>query len=863
MLEGASLALVAQLNFGAGLSAAAQEADRSQEPVTARPGESAPDAGITVDDASRIVVIGNRAIVAALADVEVEQTYDSDRIRAYAVNSVQELLDIVANENGEPAPSVLVNGRPVSDIGDIADLPAEAVRRVEVLPQGTAARIGGAVGQRALNVVLVQSLTSLTVTASRQLTTEPGWSNTRGEATATLIRGQDRLNLTARNWRNTALLESERGLLGGNDFGSYSPIGNILPSSGTEVDAMLSQLLGQKATSVALSEGMTNPSLQALLAGANRINPSQAQSYRTLRGAGENTEVSLAGAKKVNDWLTATFNGRLGWNDTSGLNGLPSGRFLVSAGNAFSPFSGPVLLAQSDPTRPLENRSHVESRSASLTLNANFGAWRSTLLARYDRRAYESTFDRLDPASSGLVLLAPSDNPFAGNLAARLGILQASSSGHNLTKEVNEELEGPLFSLPAGSVRLLLTASAVWTSFGATYSTTGDVRAASRVEALQRGRLTIPLTSATGPGNIGIGAMEVTGEIGWLRVGGGPDLRQHAVSFNWWLDPDIRLTASTSRQGRAVALELVSAPSTTFDNVRYFDPLTGEEAFVTTISGGSSGLKSEMTRTDKLSLWTRLVPRLGLQLTTDYVVTRVSNRSGSLPPPSAAVVAAFPDRFVRDGSGRLVLVDNRTVNFDSQRNRELRFALVMAAPLGARPGPRPAAAIGSPPRSPVRSGPPLMLTANLNYNLMLSSRTTIRAGLPEVNLLDGGAIGLAGGLARHNVNASAALSQGGTGMRLTGTLQGPSALKSGTLAAPEQYTFGSLFKLGASIFIDLRDAAPRSRLARDTRVTLSYDNIFNARQSVGSLSGNIPTYFQPRYRDPLGRTVSLELRKVF
>ena len=40
-------------------------------------------------------------------------------------------------------------------------------------------------------------------------------------------------------------------------------------------------------------------------------------------------------------------------------------------------------------------------------------------------------------------------------------------------------------------------------------------------------------------------------------------------------------------------------------------------------------------------------------------------------------------------------------------------------------------------------------------------------------------------------------------------------------------------------------------------------NAFNTRQRVTAASGDLPLGFQPAYRDPIGRTVMAELRKVF
>ena len=50
---------------------------------------------------------------------------------------------------------------------------------------------------------------------------------------------------------------------------------------------------------------------------------------------------------------------------------------------------------------------------------------------------------------------------------------------------------------------------------------------------------------------------------------------------------------------------------------------------------------------------------------------------------------------------------------------------------------------------------------------------------------------------------------------------------------------------------------------RGMRVSLSIDNLFDARQQVRDRLGATPLSYQPGYLDPLGRSVRLTLRKLF
>lgn len=50
---------------------------------------------------------------------------------------------------------------------------------------------------------------------------------------------------------------------------------------------------------------------------------------------------------------------------------------------------------------------------------------------------------------------------------------------------------------------------------------------------------------------------------------------------------------------------------------------------------------------------------------------------------------------------------------------------------------------------------------------------------------------------------------------------------------------------------------------KDTRLSLSVTNLTDQRQRVADLAGATPLSYQAAYRDPVGRTIGIELRKVF
>jgi hypothetical protein len=262
-----------------------------------------------------------------------------------------------------------------------------------------------------------------------------------------------------------------------------------------------------------------------------------------------------------------------------------------------------------------------------------------------------------------------------------------------------------------------------------------------------------------------------------------------------------------------------------------------------------------------VSALVRLVPRLGLQLNAEYTDTNVRHFVSSLPEASAAVMLAFPDRFIRDPDGVLTTIDLRPVNFDSHREKRLRYGLSLATTIGATP-PTPARTSGAS-RRPAPRAPATRIQLTVNHTVVFSDRIVIRSGLDPVNLLEGGAIGIAAGRVRHQLDGTASITRGGLGARLGVTWRGRSTLETRIGGQTEELRFSPLFIVNLRAFTDAERLFGRSAWTRNMRLSLNVFNLTNDRQKVRDSFGNTPLQYQPGYRDPLGRTVEIEIRKVF
>ncbi|WP_163277823.1 hypothetical protein, partial [Klebsiella aerogenes] len=72
-----------------------------------------------------------------------------------------------------------------------------------------------------------------------------------------------------------------------------------------------------------------------------------------------------------------------------------------------------------------------------------------------------------------------------------------------------------------------------------------------------------------------------------------------------------------------------------------------------------------------------------LGIVVNYTNTRYRNAIQTFPGASEEIEAAFPDRFVRDGAGRLLSIDSRPVNYDRTAHSELRWGFNLFIPIAS------------------------------------------------------------------------------------------------------------------------------------------------------------------------------------
>jgi hypothetical protein len=761
---------------------------------------------------SQILVLGDRSIVEALRGVGIEREYGEREVGEYGASTVGEFVDEVRSELGDDEVIFLVDGEPVTGIDDVADFPAEAVERLEVLPAGSGQLIGREPNRRVYNVVLKNQLRSATLDSGYELATEGEWSEIRAETILSRIAGRERMNLTLRVRDSDALTEADRGIV-------------------------------QPAPAL-----VTRP--------ADYYEPVDGGSFRTLRGAARNYEASFIGGSPLADGLSTSYSfvGRVSRDRT--LVGLPYSLFRLPGSSPFSPTGSDqtLVLFGSD---PLGNQSERKLFNGNTTINATRGSWVGALTGQFSLsdRSYEN--ERAD--RFGLTQPVPvpaSRNPFTDPLDD----LFASNLFAGRTKDrswlVRLNVGGPLVALPAGSLRIR---SAVQRN-GDRSRTLADTLTGTEVRRYGRattrfdGGVDIPLASRRQGFLPALGELSLSFDKGYDAVDNLPNLERSAISTLWQPTERVSISGSISKTEELPQIELLADPVIVYDNVRILDFLTGETVDVTAITGGNPGLAPLSKTARRASVSAAVWQKYNLQLNLDYESTTLRHFVGAVPASSSAVFLAFPERFQRDAEGRLVLIDTRAVNFDRQKREELRYGLNFTLPVGP-------SVVGGPGAGPSAARTRLLVHASHTY--ALRNDIVYRPGLPVVDLLRGGAVGFGITQPRHFMSGSVALSGPGYGVRLNGVYRSASTLQSGSLAAPDELRFASLFTANLRTFADLEPLLPGSRLFKQTRVSFGLNNLANRRQRVTDANGVVPLRFQPAYRDAVGRTVELELRKVF
>lgn len=173
-----------------------------------------------------------------------------------------------------------------------------------------------------------------------------------------------------------------------------------------------------------------------------------------------------------------------------------------------------------------------------------------------------------------------------------------------------------------------------------------------------------------------------------------------------------------------------------------------------------------------------------------------------------------------------------------------------------------------------RGGPPRgfldgRLQLALFHTVTFRNEIGIRPGLPVLDLLNGSAVGSSGGAPRHQVEMRLGAGRRGLGARVSLNWQSATSVlvdPTGATQSPDDLYFSGRTTANLRLFVDLGqrpEIVTKIPFLRGSRISLNFDNVLNDRINVRNRLGAEPLGFQRDQLDPLGRTVSLSLRKLF
>jgi len=172
-----------------------------------------------VDESVDVITVQGQQIRGqSFGNVEPELTLTEADIASYGASSIGELLSILAAETssgrgrGSERPVVLINGRRVSGFREIGRYPAEAVARVEVLPEEVSLKYGFAANQRVINFILKDNTTVIALEASTGAPTRGGSTFAEASLQALVVDGNKRRSVDGEYRDDPAIFESERSL---------------------------------------------------------------------------------------------------------------------------------------------------------------------------------------------------------------------------------------------------------------------------------------------------------------------------------------------------------------------------------------------------------------------------------------------------------------------------------------------------------------------------------------------------------------------------------------------------------------------------------------------------------------------------
>jgi iron complex outermembrane recepter protein len=792
------------------------------EEQPALPSSGATDEEIVIDEAdtNEIVVIAARLVGSVDAPQPPLVTLDEEEIASYGASSVTELIQALGTQTtssrgrGGGFPIMLINGQRISSFREMRNLPPEAIRRMEVLPEEVALRYGYPPNQRVVNMILKDNFSSKTVEFEYHRPTDGGFDQLEAEASLFQVAGKSRLNLTVSANDTSPLTEGERGIRqtaapipGDPDPADYRTL--VADTRDFGFNGTWTTPIGSSGAGLTLNAAASTArslSYSGLVANSVGTGPDETTRYflapLVRRSKTDTYQGGLNFSKPVGQWRLTTTVDASSSTTTTLITQRPD---PVPAVTATGPL--PMLTLGEDRARSrldtitslatlIGNPVELPAGEASLTLKAGFNY---TGITSSDTRSGlgEIMLDRKD-VTAGINLGLPLTSRREEVLGGIGDITLNLSGGINHLSDF-----GTLFDYSAG-ITWGITETL---NFQASYIVN---EAAPSLTNLGNPRIESPL----------VAVYDFTRDetaLVTLITGGNPNLvkerqRDLKLSANWQL-PFLERSS--------LQVEYIRNHS---DDVTSGFPLLTPEieaAFPGRVQRDASG---RLIQIDQRPVTFDTIKSARLRYGVNLSGTLGKAQEGGLGAGGRGGSEAG-----RGGGGR-------------------------GGPGAGRGGGRGPGGFGG------RGGQGRWNLA-LFYTVRFDETVLIAPGGPLLDLLDGDALS-GGGVSRHSLEIEGGAFYRGFGLRFNGTWSSPTRVESAT----STLRFGSKFNLDLRAFVNLGQQEKLVKSVpffKNARVSLEVDNLFNSRQRITDANGVVPDNYLPDLIDPRGRVVGIEFRKQF
>lgn len=514
--------------------------------------------------------------------------------------------------------------------------------------------------------------------------------------------------------------------------------------------------------------------------------------------------------------------------------GAFSGSFSINAGlSERRQLLGPA--GEEPPVADLALRGEQRSESVALSLGVSgpVAGWRTNLTARYSQSWLSGTLER-----AGDPVLADRLRSHAENLGAQMSATR------------------PVLSLPAGRVTANVSIGANASrsinrrrDAGADISRSIEIR---RKQADARVSFSFPVTSSRGDGFTALGDLSIDLGGSVSAASGAPLRSRYEAGVNWKPLAAIELRAAASFAELVPTVDQLGGP--VVEEVRRtYDYARQEIADPVWISGGNPDLGRGELRGFSLRASVRPFPGRPWALSSEYQRQTATGGAGSFPALTPAVERAFPDRVVRDLSGRLILVDARPIRIVRDLNERISNSLVMAfLPTSS------AATEGA--KAPADGAWQMNLA--LNHDWLLRSELATHSDLPPLDRLRGDS-----SQSRHTLGFQVVAGRSGLNATLDGIWQGGYRFRGvSTPSGQRDYRFHALTRMNLRLAIEPQHVWPELKnkpWLSDLSLSFEVQNLLDSFRRATLDDGSAPAGYERYEVDPLGRTIQLTVRKRF